>query len=112
MTAPVLLKELAARGVVAHADGDELVLRPARSLDAEMLAEVRAHKADLMALLTAPQAPVAPEPVPPPSHGILCRDVYTPSLAYDEADRLYARGEVTAEGRDALRDYADGKVRP
>jgi hypothetical protein len=69
-----------------------------------------------------PQAPVAPASgaasglvhisvaIREWQDGILCRDVYTPALAYDEADRLHARGEVTAKGRDGLRGYADGKV--
>ncbi len=74
MTAPALLDALAARGVVARgvvarAEGGQLKLSPARSLDAALLAEVRAHKAGLLALLMAKppergkKAPAALEPL-------------------------------------------------
>ncbi len=118
MTAPALLDALAARGVVARVEAGDLKLRPARSLDAEMLAAVRANKADLMTLLTAPQAPGAP-----PSglvhisvaigewyDGILCGDAYDPRQATAAAWRDFRRGDIDEAQRDFRLKYAESEV--
>ena len=52
MTAASLLARLGALGVSAKADGGSLRLRPASAIPADMLADLRTHKGDLLALLT------------------------------------------------------------
>jgi hypothetical protein len=96
MNAPVLLKELAARGVMAHADGAELVLRPARSLDAALLAEVRAAKPELLELL-------ATTPTVPPKS-------FYPRAAYDPAAataHALSDDSLTSAQQSALLRFAD-----
>ncbi len=53
MSATALLNTLTSRGIVARVENGDLKLRPAHSLDVEMLAAVRAAKAELLTLLTA-----------------------------------------------------------
>ena len=55
--AAALLDRLAVLGVSIRSDGGALRLAPLSLLPADLLAEVRAHKAALIALLTAPVAP-------------------------------------------------------
>ena len=47
-----LLEQLRSGGVSVFVDQDELVLRPGSKVPDDVLAEVRHHKADLVALLT------------------------------------------------------------
>ena len=47
-----LLEQLRSGGVSVSLDHDELVLRPGSKVPDDVLAEVRHHKADLVALLT------------------------------------------------------------
>ena len=54
MTAAEVLAELTSRGVAVRADGGLVRMRPADRLDAELLAQVRARKAELLAMLTPP----------------------------------------------------------
>jgi hypothetical protein len=122
MTAPALLDALAARGVVARVEDGDLKLRPACSLDAALLAEIRAAKAELLALLQAPGAPVTPchvdDPMPlqdlkpscsertlyaPPSRSILCSAAYDPDAA-----RTHALSMAPGAVRDYLLRCADG----
>lgn len=51
MTALELLCEIEARGVSARLAGDTLKLKPAVALDARVLADVRAMKPEIVALL-------------------------------------------------------------
>ena len=66
MTAAVVLARLHALGVAGVARGDSLALRPASAVPAELLAEVRACKGEVLALLaandTAPMPPMPPMP--------------------------------------------------
>ena len=67
-----LLEELRSCGVSVSLDHDELVLRPGSKVSRDLLAEVRHHKADLVALLT----PMWP---PPDADGLIS--------AWNELDR-------------------------
>ena len=67
-----LLEQLRSCGVSVSLDHDELVLRPGSKVPDDVLAEVRHHKADLVALLT----PVWP---PPDADGLIS--------AWNELDR-------------------------
>ena len=61
MTAAALLAQLSGLGVSAWADGAVLRFKPASLVPPAVLADLRAHKAELLALLTAPiVAAVAP----------------------------------------------------
>ena len=83
MTAAALLAQLSGLGVSAWADGAVLRFKPASLVPPAVLADLRAHKAELLALLTAPivaavaspvapvvVAPTEPQPMPqwPPGH--------------------------------------------
>lgn len=63
MTAAALLAQLSGLGVSAWADGAVLRFKPASLIPPDVLADMRAHKAELLALLAAPivaSAVVAP----------------------------------------------------
>ena len=62
MTAAALLARLDALGVSAVADGIALRLHPASAIPADLLTDLRACKADLLALLTNPAE--SREPLP------------------------------------------------
>lgn len=64
MTAAALLTQLSGLGVTAWADGAVLRFKPASLVPPAVLADMRAHKAEVMALLTAPS--VASAVVAPP----------------------------------------------
>jgi hypothetical protein len=64
--AAALLDRLAVLGVSVRSDGGALRLAPVSLLPADLLAEVRTHKAALLALLTAP---VDTLPAPWPDEG-------------------------------------------
>jgi hypothetical protein len=66
VTAAAILARLGELGVVAEVRGDGLVVRPASLVPADLLAEARAHKAELLARLRQPATPVAEAPAPPP----------------------------------------------
>jgi hypothetical protein len=51
-----LVANLRARGVTLKPDGDKLRVRPSSRLTPDELAALREHKADVLALLTAPPA--------------------------------------------------------
>ncbi len=51
MTPAALLSSLESRGVVARVDGEDLRLYPASGIDARVLAEVKAAKPEIVALL-------------------------------------------------------------
>jgi hypothetical protein len=68
MDAQALLAELEARGIELRSAGDDLEVRPAAAVPPELLAELRAHKPEVLRHLAAP--PVAEQlggvsPVPP-----------------------------------------------
>lgn len=60
--AAALVAELQARGVILRPDGEILRVRPVSLLSPEELATLRAHKAEVLALLTVPAGPAPPEP--------------------------------------------------
>lgn len=62
MTAVALLAQLSGLGVAAWADGATLRFKPASLVPPDVLADLRAHKAEVMALLTAPIVPAMPSP--------------------------------------------------
>ena len=98
--AAALLDRLAVLGVSIRSDGGALRLAPLSLLPADLLAEVRAHKAALIALLTAPVvAAVVASSSPPP-------------LGLFPADRGYhARQPVQAAPAIATNpDVADGHI--
>jgi hypothetical protein len=69
VTAAVLLRRLAELGVSAAVDRGALRLRPASQIPTDLLAELRDHKTDLLALLEAGVSVALPAllpPVPPP----------------------------------------------
>lgn len=47
-----ILAELSRRGVAVHADGETIRLKPRASLDDRLLARVRAHKPEILAVLS------------------------------------------------------------
>jgi len=57
VTAVALLAQLSGLGVTAWADGGTLRFKPASLIPPDVLADMRAHKVALIALLTAPVAP-------------------------------------------------------
>lgn len=59
MNAAELLELVRLRGVVAWAEGDRLVLRPASRLSPELIETLRSHKPELLAALRAEQQPAA-----------------------------------------------------
>ena len=64
MTARTILDRAKAAGLSLRTDGNALVCSPASKATQELLAEIRAHKAELMALLVEP-APVYPTTLEP-----------------------------------------------
>jgi hypothetical protein len=88
-----ILTELKKRGLFLQADGKKLhFIGPSGSLDAEILAEIRAAKPAIISLLTAPSPP-APSPSPP-----------SPSAAAIEAARARINPalRLTPDERDEL----------
>ena len=87
MTASALLARLGTLGVAAEVDGSALRLRPASRVPAGMLAELRAKKADLLALLTEPANDPAPALRPPPADAaallLYLRDVLHCRVCFD-----------------------------
>jgi pyochelin synthetase len=61
MNAPALLDKLRSRGVEVFTDGHRVGVRPAGALTDDEREALRRHKADVLALLTAPP------PAPPPA---------------------------------------------
>jgi hypothetical protein len=59
MTAATLVATLRERGVALLPDGDQIVVRPA-SRAADLLDDLRQHKAEVLALLTAPASSTLP----------------------------------------------------
>ncbi len=57
MNAAAILSELDRRGVRVTADGEALVLKPKRALDAELLAHIREHKPEIIRVISTPRAP-------------------------------------------------------
>ena len=72
MGAVELVERLRSCGVSVTLDRDELVLRPGSQVPPELLAKVRQHKADLLALL-AGEEPVTATWPPPESEELLAR---------------------------------------
>ncbi len=64
MTAATALARLRDLGVAAEARGDGLVLRPASAVPPDLLAELRQHKRELLALLGEPANDAEPAPGP------------------------------------------------
>jgi hypothetical protein len=115
MTAPALLDVLAARGVVARVDGGELKLKPARSLDAALLAEVRANKADLLTLLTASAA--QPSGLVHVSvalrewmEAVYPREVYAPDAPYDPEAKKPLVPNLTPSQRERANQAVTGEA--
>jgi hypothetical protein len=108
MTPAALLSSLESRGVAARIDGGELRLRPALGPDARVLAEVRAMKLPLMALLREREtreysraaATVAEK------RDFNAGAVFSRAEAEEYAHAAFARSEVTEAQRDALLWYA------
>ena len=96
MAAAVLLRRLAELGVSAAVDRGALRLRPASKIPTDLLAELRDHKTDLLALLEAGVSVALPAllpPVPPPISEFRARLW----LAAADPTRAgeYLRGEAT-----------------
>ena len=72
MTAAALLTQLSGLGVSAWADGAVLRFKPASLVPPAVLADLRAHKAEVMALLAAPI--VAAAVAPPHTLGLFPAD--------------------------------------
>ena len=72
MTAAALLTQLSGLGVSVWADGAVLRFKPASLVPPAVLADMRAHKAELLALLAAPI--VAAAVAPPPTLGLFPAD--------------------------------------
>lgn len=70
MTAATLVAELQARGVILEPEGRMLRVRPASRLSPAELETLRAHKVEVLALLTESQAP-PPSRLPSPWPGAL-----------------------------------------
>lgn len=105
MTAPTLLREIESRGVAARIDDGELKLRPASRLDSQVLAELRALKPEIIALLK--QREYSQRAIEPTStRSFIAGELYNRQAATAEAWRAFDAGEVSAEQRDNLLAYA------
>lgn len=109
MSALQLLGTLAARGVRLASNGQRLRYEaPAGALDATLLEEVRAHKSELLALLSLEVREPAPQ---------VFATVFDVGAAYDparaacEARRLYRVGEIGLEDCGALLEWAHEAAR-
>lgn len=60
MTAGTILDRLRALGVTARADGETLRLRPASAVPPDLLAEAKARKVELLALIRSTQPALPP----------------------------------------------------
>jgi hypothetical protein len=60
VSALAILNELQRRGVSITADADDLVLKPRRAIDSELLARVRDHKLEIIRLLSVRPPACAP----------------------------------------------------
>jgi tubulysin polyketide synthase-like protein len=61
-----ILTELSRRGVAIQAEGQNLRLRPKSAVDEKLLARVREHKPELLAMLSArPSTPLQAAQAPP-----------------------------------------------
>jgi hypothetical protein len=85
VTAAVLLSRLGDLGVAVRADDGLLRLRPASMVPPDLLAEVRAHKAEVLALLAMHDAPV------------VVADTLPPATAEQAADEAADRAAIAAE---------------
>ena len=68
MTAAEILSQLQAAGVSIRVDGATLLCRPLSSVPAELAEQVRAHKPELVALLSKPALSEPAPPVCPQCH--------------------------------------------
>ena len=94
--AVALLTRLSALGVAAKADDGALRLRPASAIPTDLLAELREHKADVLALLEAEVSVALPTlfpPVPPPIDEFRARLVLAAADPTRAGD--YLRGEAS-----------------
>ena len=95
-TAVALLTHLSGLGVAAEADRGALRLRPASAIPTDLLAELREHKADVLALLEAEVSVALPALFPPALPPV---DEYRARLALAAADPEragdYLRGEAS-----------------
>jgi len=89
MTATALLDVLQARGVTVRIDSGDLKLKPAGGLDAALLGEVRAHKAEILQALQSGVATHQAEPTKRPVPTRADRMRY-------RAGRAFAAGQLTA----------------
>ena len=97
MTAAALLALLGTLGVSAEANCGALRLRPASAIPADLLDDLRQHKAALLGLLAAP----ANDPLPVPPHSAEAPDLAALAAACE------ARGPVLAGAFDAPDVAAD-----
>ena len=101
MTAAALLTQLSGLGVTAWADGATLRFKPASLVPPDVLADLRAHKAGLLALLAAP---IVAEVAPPSAFtlGLTPADLgYHARQPVQAADPAIAPSPPLADGRTA-----------
>ena len=101
MTAAALLAQLSGLGVTAWADGATLRFKPASLVPPDVLADLRAHKAGLLALLAAP---IVAEVAPPSAFtlGLTPADLgYHARQPVQAADPAIAPSPPLADGRTA-----------
>jgi hypothetical protein len=105
VTAAAALARLRALGVIAEGHGDRLTLRPASAIPPDLLAEVRAHKAAVLALLAANHArilqtlpPASPEQAEAADRSAIEAEPQLPAPGTPERDRLDRRHAATVAG--------------
>jgi hypothetical protein len=103
MDAATVLETLAARGAVVTLRGDVLRIEPRAVIDEPLRAEIRAHKSELLELLTVP----ASKPAASTCSGFSVGAAYNPTEARKFAHELFQRGAVDARQRDQLLVYAE-----
>ncbi len=107
MSAATVLETLTARGAVVTVRADVLRIEPRAVIDEPLRAEIRAHKSELLELLTTPEKPAAST----------CSAVFYVRAAYNATDarqfahELFQRGAVDARQRDQLLAYAEEATR-
>ena len=105
MTAAALLAQLSGLGVSAWADGAVLRFKPASLVPPAVLADLRAHKAEVMALLTAPVVPAVAVAPPqtilglfPADRGYLAREPVRDASASAPSDGVGVPDGFADEG--------------
>jgi hypothetical protein len=108
MNARALLAQLARDGVTLQNEAGRLKVNAPAELDVQVLAAVKAHKAEILRELSdAATTEAATAPASTCSTGFAPRAEYEPALAAAYARKLHRRGGITAEQRDNLLHYAN-----